>query len=202
MRLSVILLLFAASVGLTGCDRALPPKEQAEGDGAAKPGAANNRADRDLVSASGLTATLSYADAGSPAPDVDFTGADGRTVRLSQFTGRPMLLNVWATWCAPCKAEMPTLDALAAKRAGQMSVVVVSQDLKGRQPVQAFFDSRQIRNLEPYIDPQNRILAAFGNQLPLPATILYDSNGREVWRVIGGAEWNDEEISSLLDEAS
>lgn len=155
-----------------------------------------------LESASGLKATLSYAFAGSPAPEVTFTGADGRDVSLANFAGRPLLVNIWATWCGPCKAEMPTLDALAAIEEGHLSVIVVSQDLQGRKPVQAFFEQANIRNLEPYVDPQNRMLAAFDSQFPLPATILYDSKGQEVWRVIGGVEWDDEEIASLLDEAA
>ena len=160
------------------------------------------KADIGLESASGLKATLSYAFAGSQAPDISFTGADGRDVSLTDFAGRPLLVNIWATWCPPCKAEMPALDALAAIEAENLSVIAVSQDLQGRKPVQAFFEKANIRNLEPYVDPNNRVLAAFDSQFPLPATILYDSEGREVWRVIGGVEWDDAEIAGLLEEAS
>ena len=207
MRLSVILLLLTASVGLTGCDRASSPTEQAEGEVVVAPAPKeklpeNGTADIGLVSANGLKATLSYAHAGSAAPEVSFKGADGRELSLANFAGRPLLVNIWATWCVPCKAEMPTLDALASIEQGKLSVIAISQDLQGRKPVREFFDRAGIQNLEPYIDRQNRMSAAFDNQLALPATILYDSEGREVWRVIGGVEWDDEEMASLLDEAS
>ncbi|HEV7233467.1 MAG TPA: TlpA disulfide reductase family protein [Sphingorhabdus sp.] len=155
-----------------------------------------------LESANGMRATLSYKFAGTAAPTVTFSGADGRDVSLADFAGRPLLVNLWATWCAPCKAEMPTLDALAALEAGRVSVIAVSQDLEGRKPVQAFFESTGIENLEPYTDADNALLAAFDNKVALPTTILYDSDGREVWRVAGGVEWDDAEIARLLREAS
>jgi thiol-disulfide isomerase/thioredoxin len=154
-----------------------------------------------LESANGMRATLSYKFTGEAAPTVAFTGADGRDVSLSDFAGRPLLVNIWATWCAPCKAEMPTLDALAALEAGRISVIAVSQDLQGRTPVLAFFRETGIQNLEPYTDSDNALLAAFDNQLALPTTILYDSYGKEVWRVVGGVEWDDAEMAKLLREA-
>ncbi|MEE9432618.1 MAG: TlpA disulfide reductase family protein [Sphingorhabdus sp.] len=202
MRLSAILLLSIALAALTGCDRANPPAEQAEGDVEASAAASNSREPIGLESASGMKAVLSYDFAGSPAPDVIFTGADGRGVTLGQFAGRPLLVNIWATWCAPCKKEMPTLDALAAIEADKISVIAISQDLQGRRPVRAFFDQSGIENLEPYVDRPNRISAAFDHRLKLPTTILYDSDGSEVWRAEGGLEWDDEEMASLLDEAS
>ncbi len=82
-----------------------------------------------------------------------------------------------------------------------MSVIAISQDTNGRAPVRAFFESAKIVNLEGYNDPKNLISRALAPSLPLPATILYDSNGREVWRVIGPVEWDSEEIAPLLDEA-
>ncbi len=202
MRLSVTSFFLCALLGLTGCDRTAPSAEQAQGS---KDTATDTKAKKEnfgLESASGMQATLRYEFAGQQAPDIPFTGADGRDVRLSDFSGRPLLVNIWATWCAPCKAEMPTLDALAAIEASEMSVIVISQDLQGRKPVRAFFDETGITNLEPYIDPENRISAAFDHQLSLPTTILYDSYGVEVWRVVGGVEWDDQEVARLLDEAA
>ncbi len=154
-----------------------------------------------MESANGMRASLSYTFAGQAAPKAVFAGADGRDVTLADFAGRPLLLNLWATWCAPCKAEMPTLDALAALEEGRMSVIAVSQDLEGRTPVTAFFKSTGIANLEPYTDADNALLAAFGNAVALPTTILYDSEGKEVWRVAGGVEWDDAEMAKLLREA-
>jgi thiol-disulfide isomerase/thioredoxin len=182
---------------LGACDRQSAPKEQAEPATAEKPA----KAGFGLESESGLKAELSYRFAGRLAPDAAFTGADGREVSLADYAGRPLLVNLWATWCAPCKAEMPTLDALAALEEGEVSVIVVSQDLQGRKPVRAFFDSARIANLEPFTDPENRLSAAVGGTIALPTTILYDSTGREVWRIVGGVEWDDAEIAKLLDEA-
>ena len=155
-----------------------------------------------LESANGMRALLSYKFAGQKAPDASFSGPDGGDVSLSDFAGRPLLVNFWATWCAPCKAEMPTLDALAALEKGRVAVIAVSQDLEGRPPVVAFFEKTGVKNLEPYTDSDNLLLAAFNNQLALPTTILYDSEGREVWRVVGGVEWDDTEMAKLLREAA
>lgn len=191
-------LLLALPLFLAGCDRQSPPKEQAE----PATSAGSGKADFGLVSESGLKAQLTYRFAGNAAPDAVFAGADGRDVRLDDFSGRPMLVNLWATWCAPCKAEMPTLDALALLEKDRMAVIVVSQDLQGAAPVRAFFKSAGISNLEPYTDPENRLSAGVGGNIALPTTILYDSRGKEVWRIIGGVEWDDAEIAKLLDEAS
>ena len=186
---------------LAGCDSGSKPAGQAQPANSIVIGNAK-QADIGLESASGLRATLSYKFAGQPAPNVSFRGADGRDVALPDFAGRPLLVNIWATWCAPCKAEMPTLDALAVLEEGQISVIAISQDLQGLAPVQAFFDEAKIANLEPYTDADNALLAAFDNSIPLPTTILYDSAGREVWRVIGGVGWDDAEMAKLLREAA
>lgn len=193
--IALILMLLAA------CDTESAPKGQAQPESAAK-AAAGIKPDVGLESANGMRATLSYKFAGQAAPKAVFTGADGRDVTLADFAGRPLLLNLWATWCAPCKAEMPTLDALAELEEGRISVIALSQDLEGRKPVVEFFKSADIGNLEPYTDSDNAMLAAFGNAVALPTTILYDSEGREVWRVAGGVEWDDAEVAKLLREAN
>ncbi len=197
MRLVIALFLML----LGGCDSGSKPAGQAQ---PAAPSVAekDKRTDVGLESASGMRAKLSYKFAGGQAPKAVFTGADGRDVTLVDFAGRPLLVNIWATWCAPCKAEMPTLDALAVLEEGRVSVIAVSQDLEGRAPVSAFFDKVGIANLEPYTDRDNALLAAFDNNIALPTTILYDSEGREVWRVIGGVEWDDAEMAKLLTEAA
>jgi len=197
LRVSIALILML----LAACDKGTLPKEQAQAE-AAKAGSNPAGAEIGLESANGMRATLSYKFAGQTAPAAIFTGADGRDVTLSNFAGRPLLVNIWATWCAPCKAEMPTLDALAALEEGRISVIAVSQDLEGRKPVAAFFKQASIANLEPYTDADNLLLAAFNNQIALPTTILYDSDGKEVWRVAGGVEWDDAEMAKLLKEAS
>ncbi len=203
MRVLMILLPAVAVIMLAACDKAPSPAGQEQ---AAVPVApANNiakSADIGLESSNGMSANLSYANVGRAAPDVVFTGADGRDVHLADFAGRPLLVNIWATWCAPCKAEMPTLDRLAAQEEGKLSVIAVSQDLEGRRPVQAYFQSAKFANLEPYIDPDNRLLSALDNSVTLPTTILYDADGKEVWRVMGGVEWDDAKVQKLIAEAN
>lgn len=196
MRFVIALILLV----LAGCDKESATQGQAQPASTAKAGQAS-KTELGLESANGMRATLSYKFAGQAAPKAVFTGADGRDVTLSDFAGRPLLVNLWATWCAPCKAEMPTLDALAALEGGRISVIAVSQDLEGRKPVSEFFKTAGIENLEPYTDADNALLAAFNNAVALPTTILYDSDGREVWRVAGGVEWDDEEMAKLLREA-
>jgi thiol-disulfide isomerase/thioredoxin len=199
-RFSLMFLCLTCAVSLGGCDRESAQQEQAlptiaqSAPKAEKTGAG-------LVSANGMRAELSYRYAGRPVSDAAFKGADGREVALSDFSGRPLLVNIWASWCVPCKVEMPTLDALAELEAGKVTVIAVSQDRLGRKKVVPFFESTGIENLEPYTDPENRLWNAIGGAPKLPTTILYNSEGREVWRVTGGVEWDDEEMASLLAEA-
>ena len=198
MRLLIALVLLV----LAACDTGSAPKGQGPAGSAGGTIGKSATSDIGLESANGMRALLSYKFAGQKAPDASFSGPDGGDVSLSDFAGRPLLVNFWATWCAPCKAEMPTLDALAALEKGRVAVIAVSQDLEGRPPVVAFFEKTGVKNLEPYTDSDNLLLAAFNNQLALPTTILYDSEGREVWRVVGGVEWDDTEMAKLLREAA
>jgi len=196
MRFVIILILLV----LAGCDKESEPKGQAQ---PASSAVTETGPDSEIVleSANGMRATLSYKFAGQQAPAATFVAGDGSDATLADFAGKPLLLNIWATWCAPCKAEMPTLDTLAALEKARMSVIVVSQDLEGLAPVKAFFTETGVKNLEPYTDPDNALLAAFNNAIALPTTILYDANGKEVWRVAGGVEWDDAEMAKLLREA-
>jgi thiol-disulfide isomerase/thioredoxin len=220
MRVLILLILLALplSMSLAGCDRAkdAPDQELAQSSGAkpavtiapkATPPVPSGpktpvAAERIIKSSGGMEAMLSTKFAGSAAPAASFTGADGRDVTLADFAGRPLLVNIWATWCAPCKAEMPLIDKLASDQAGRISVIAISQDLEGRAPVRTFFDEAGIKNLEPYIDRDIGISTALGTNIALPITILYDSDGKEVWRVTGAVEWSEPAILPLLAEAS
>ena len=196
MRFVIALILLV----LTGCDKETPAEGQAQPASSENSGA-TGKADIILKSANGARATLSYTFAGQKAPTAIFADADGQDVTLADFEGKPVLLNIWATWCAPCKAEMPTLDALAKLEKDRMAVIAVSQDLEGRVPVLAFFKETGVKNLVPYTDADNAILAAFNNAIGLPTTILYDSAGKEVWRIAGGLEWDYSEMANLLRAA-
>ena len=132
------------------------------------------------------------------APAIAFTAPDGKPTTIAAFKGTPVLVNLWATWCAPCIAEMPTLDALATETAGTLKVVTVSQDLDGAK-VPGLFKEKGYRALSPYLDPKLGLSTHF--QASLPTSILYDAKGREVWRVLGGMDWSGAAAKALVAEA-
>jgi len=134
------------------------------------------------------------------APDALFQDPAGEPASIPQFAGKAVLLNLWATWCAPCVAEMPALDALAA-REKNIIVLAVSQDLNGQEKVQAFFADRDFRKLQPNIDPELTLMRRLGINT-LPTTILYDAGGREIWRMRGMADWRGHSAARLISEAT
>lgn len=187
MRPVIALLLLAAMIG--GCDRQSEPGQQAD-RGAAAPGDAATEA---------ALGRLDRSHAGEAAPATPFEAPDGRKVTLAEFKGRPVLLNLWATWCAPCVKEMPTLDALAAREGDALQVIALSQDFEGAEKVAPFFEKAKFARLQPYLDTE----AAFslGMGLNLPTTILYDAQGREIWRMLGDTDWAGEPAAKLIAEA-
>lgn len=136
---------------------------------------------------------------GEAAPGAAFRGPDDAAVTLAAFRGKPLLVNLWATWCAPCVAEMPTLDALAAKSSEAMAVIAVAQDLQGAEVVDPWFQKAGLKALQPYLDPENGLLDAYNSALP--TTIFYDAAGQEIWRVIGAIDWQGKDAQALLAEA-
>lgn len=184
---------------LAACDKPAPPpapQRTAQAPAAPKPLRDNGIVDR--------------AQAGLPAPDATFQDSEGEPVTLADYAGRPVLLNLWATWCAPCVAEMPTLDALATREAGRLSVITVGQDSDGTaadgtpEPaaakVDAFFTKMKFAQLGAYLDPESAIMTQLGIQI-LPTTILYDAAGKEVWRVTGELDWTGPRAATLIGEA-
>ncbi|WP_294079843.1 TlpA disulfide reductase family protein [Sphingomonas sp.] len=143
--------------------------------------------------------TIDRTHRGEAAPDHAFLDPAGKPVTLAAFRGKPLLLNLWATWCAPCVREMPTLDRLAARQGDALQVVVLSQDLEGAAKVGPFFDKAKFTALKPYLDPEVRFSTGYG--VNLPTTILYDAAGKEVWRVSGDMEWDGETARAWLAEA-
>jgi thiol-disulfide isomerase/thioredoxin len=138
---------------------------------------------------------------GEAAPEAPFEDPGGERVTLAEFAGKPLLLNLWATWCAPCVEEMPTLDALALREGKKLQVMTVSQDLEGREKVEAFLARHKFKALEGWLDPEMALMTALkANSLPM--TILYDAQGREVWRVTGPVDWQGPRAAALVGEAS
>lgn len=132
-----------------------------------------------------------------PAPDVAFTDKAGNPHRLSEFRGRYVLVNIWATWCVPCKTEMPALDALQAEMSGRLVVLAISQDRTGIADVKKFFERNSLLALTIYLDQQGRSQREFA-VTGLPATILVGPDGRVVGRMAGPAAWDSPEAEALL----
>ncbi|MEW4467351.1 TlpA disulfide reductase family protein [Parasphingorhabdus sp. JC815] len=148
---------------------------------------------------SGMAGRLDISQRGSPMVDTPFKAPDGAIVRLSDFTGKPLLVNIWATWCAPCVVEMPMLDKLAAREKNRLQVLVVSQDIDGAKKVDPFFAKAGFSELEAYTDQENGLSFGFGSGL-MPTTVLYDADGKEVWRVIGAMDWDGARAATLMEE--
>jgi len=131
--------------------------------------------------------------------DVPFKDADGAELKLSNFRGRIVMLNLWATWCAPCRREMPALDALQSKYGGDDFIVLaLSQDRKGVDAVKKFYGEIGVKSLVVYIDQRaksSRKLRAPG----LPTTLLLGRDGQELGRLIGPAEWASEDSEHLVE---
>jgi thiol-disulfide isomerase/thioredoxin len=142
---------------------------------------------------------VDIAERGSAMPDVTFEGPNGEAVTLANFKGKPLLVNLWATWCGPCVAEMPTLDKLARRELERLQVIVVSQDSQGRELVAPWWAKRSFDLLKPYIDPKSDLGFAFNTGM-VPTTVLYDKDGKEVWRVIGSMDWDGPRANTLMAE--
>jgi thiol-disulfide isomerase/thioredoxin len=131
-------------------------------------------------------------------PDVQLFDADNESATLSDTAGEPVLVNLWASWCAPCVKELPTLDALS-RRAGSPRVIGISLDVGPSPSVDAFLDTHGIEHLESWHDPKMAIASALKVQV-MPTTIYYDREGREIWRYLGDLDWTGEEAAKLLAE--
>jgi thiol-disulfide isomerase/thioredoxin len=182
-----IALTIAALVALSSCgqaDRQAPANEAAEPEEA------------------GAAKGVDRSHAGKAAPDALFNDPDGGEISLADFKGTPVLVNLWATWCAPCVKELPTLDKLAASHRidGQLGVVAISQDSGPQPSVRAFLAKLKVQDLGAFHDPEMRLSDALGVQV-MPTTILYGADGKEVWRYTGDLDWTGGEAARLLDEA-
>lgn len=133
-----------------------------------------------------------------PVAAAPFKDGEGRDLDLSAFKGRVVLVNLWATWCVPCREEMPALDRLQAELGGpDFQVVAVSQDRAGTDKVKAFLAEVGAKNLALYIDTSSKTARSWG-AVGLPTTFLLDREGREVGRLVGPAAWDSEDAKALI----
>ena len=162
-----------------------------------------------LLATGGARKSLA-AEAGPPlmvtrGPGIDppaalWSTADGATETLASYAGKAVVLNFWATWCVPCVAEMPSLDALAAMVAREGIVVLaLSSDRGGAKPVERFYAERGIRTLAVLLDPRGMAARAFGSK-GIPTTVILDRAGQERARVEGAVDWSQPASVTRLRE--
>jgi thiol-disulfide isomerase/thioredoxin len=189
-------LIGALLLGLAACDAAPPADTQkAEGPQGAAPAAATPPAA--AAAPKSAAAKIDRSQAGAAAPTAAFVDRAEKPTTLAAFKGTPVLVNLWATWCAPCLAEMPALDRLAAREKGKLVILPISQDMEGWRAVDKFFAPGKFAALTPYLDQPTEWALAVGAK-GLPVSILYDAQGKEVWRVNGPLEWDQPEVAALL----
>lgn len=187
-----ISLLLPAILLLGACDRQSADNAQASANTAAETAATPPAFEANKLG------QVSRDNAGEAAPETPFSAPDGSETTLAAFRGKPVLVNLWATWCAPCVAEMPTLDALAEREGERLQVLVISQDMDGAEKVAPFFQKAAFKQLQPYLEPGMALSVGYGANLP--TTILYDAEGREVWRVLGDTDWTGKPAADLIAE--
>jgi thiol-disulfide isomerase/thioredoxin len=127
--------------------------------------------------------------------------ASGRVMTLEDFRGRVVVLNLWATWCTPCVAEMPMLDRLQQQLGEEDAIVLaLSIDRGGQEAVKEFYQKTGVSHLKVFVDPTMRAQSDLGI-LGLPTTLIIDREGRERGRLVGPAEWDDAAAVDLVRRA-
>ncbi len=200
------LMILLLPVALAACDRQSQSLEQDNAQ-------ANMGASEEVAATSGEATgpaakkggefdyRLDRSKAGTPAPGFAFLDPDGGKKTLKDFAGHPLLVNLWATWCTPCVAEMPTLDRVAASYGPKgLSVLTISQDNQGLKAAQPFFAKHKLPHLKAWADPDNEFGFTYATGL-LPTTVIYDKHGKEMVRVIGAMDWEGAEAKALIEAA-
>jgi thiol-disulfide isomerase/thioredoxin len=155
--------------------------------------------------AHGELAALTVATQPVRLPDLAFEDADGKPRKLSDWRGKTVLLNLWATWCVPCRKEMPALDALEQRLGGpRFEVVAINIDTRDADKPRAWLKEVGVQKLNFYADPTARTfqdLKAIGRAFGMPTTLLIDAQGCEIGTIAGPAEWASEDAIKLITAA-
>src|SRR5689334_18570405 len=155
-----LLLIGFATLALASCQKPSESQPQANESAAVSPAVPGKGVDR--------------THKGSSAPAAAFNDPEGKETSLKAFAGKPTLVNLWASWCAPCVKELPTLDKLAQAQGGKLNVVAISQDDGPHPSVDAFLKSHRIATLDSYQDPKMALSGALGAEV-LPTSVLFDA---------------------------
>ena len=133
-----------------------------------------------------------------PAPPISLADRTGQTIELSDLRGKPVLVNLWATWCEPCLREMPSLERLQSRLGHRIAVLAVSEDRGGDKAVEPFIAKLELKSVKIYIDPNSEVGHAFAVR-GLPTSFLIDRDGKVLGRVEGAAEWDSPKILGVLE---
>jgi thiol-disulfide isomerase/thioredoxin len=135
-----------------------------------------------------------------PVPALSFIDSDGNRPSLAAFRGRTILLNIWATWCLPCREEMPALERLEAKLSGpEFEVVPLSIDRGGLPKVKSFYEEISLKALGMFVDTSSKASYALG-AVGIPTALLINPDGLEVGRLVGPAEWDSPELTEIIQQ--
>jgi len=155
--------------------------------------------------ARGEVAAVAVAKSPLKVPALAFEDRDGKPLSLEHWRGRTVLLNLWATWCVPCRKEMPALDALESKLGGpDFEVISINIDTRDAEKPKAFLNDIGVKKLAYYADPSAKVfqdLKAVGRAFGMPTTLLVDPNGCEIGTIAGPAEWASEDAVKLIQAA-
>jgi thiol-disulfide isomerase/thioredoxin len=194
----IALAAIAALVGFAAVYGTLTGPDNTGFSGAPAPVAEKDPADT-RRRAPGLPAFV-FKKTPEPLADVNFVDGAGAPKTLKDFRGKTILLNLWATWCAPCREEMPSLDRLQQELGSPtFEVVALAVDRTGAVAAQKFLDSVDVKNLKLYVDQTTRSGSAL-KAIGMPTTILIDAQGREIGRLPGPAEWDSDAAKQLVRE--
>jgi thiol-disulfide isomerase/thioredoxin len=195
--------LIGGVIGLVGVYGIGGLKRNAPGDPACR--AAIDLATKLTPLMRGEVAALTPASTGLRIPDLSFQDASGATHKLSEWRGKTVLLNLWATWCVPCRREMPALDALKAKLGGgNFDVVAINIDTRDTDKPKAWLNDAGVTTLAYFSDEKARVfqeLKAIGRAVGMPTSVLIDGNGCEIATIAGPAEWASDDGIKLIEAA-
>lgn len=195
--------LIGAVIGFAGVYGIGGLRRNAGGDPACRPAVALSQKLAPL--AHGEVAALTMATTPSKLPDLAFDDVDGKPRKLSDWRGRTVLINLWATWCVPCRREMPALDALQAKLGGpDFEVVAVNIDTRDPDKPKNFLKEANLTRLGYFSDQTAKVfqdLKSIGKALGMPTSVLVDRNGCEIANIAGPAEWASDDAIKLISAA-
>ncbi|WP_298258788.1 TlpA disulfide reductase family protein [Bradyrhizobium sp.] len=197
--------LVGAVVGLGGVYGLGGLKRNVSGDAAACAPAVS-LSKRIAPLAHGEVAALTMATAPLRLPDLAFEDADGKPKKLSDWRGQIVLVNLWATWCVPCRREMPALDRLQAKLGGKdFQVVAINIDTRDPEKPRNFLKEAKLTRLGYFSDDKAKVfqdLKSIGRALGMPTSVLVDGNGCEIATIAGPAEWDSDDATKLIRAAT